>query len=420
MRRILLILSLSLLVTSNVIASTQVFYGYHTGGFGNTEYDIYLGEATGCCASNYVLTNGSYANLKVFVTVAPGGVASKQYSVRINGTNSSLTCTITGAATSCSDTTHSASITSGDLVNLRTDPSGSPSNGDTKFSVEFTPTTSGTNIGGVFIISSPNNSTTSCSSIFSRKNWTTTCPGSMPVPMSISGTITSLKILQASNSGTGGSGKKFVYNLVKNGTVQDGTGGTVDTTITILDANNTSTGSFSLAFVPGDLIYLQAVPTSTPASGGTQTYAYTYTSSTSQLCFASDTTVSGSTQYSLFFGAPDISSWNGTEANRQFIGSVTTKTYTGLYLWISGLPGAGKTYTLDMRNGSASPSGTPSVTITNASQSSNANGTFTLANGDLWDIRSVPSGSPSAGFINGCLAEQDNSSHLLPVMGVGK
>jgi hypothetical protein len=59
---------------------------------------------------------------------AGGGSTSYTFTVRIDGADTGITCTATGAATSCSDTSNSASVTAGQLISILADPSATQPN----------------------------------------------------------------------------------------------------------------------------------------------------------------------------------------------------------------------------------------------------------------------------------------------------
>jgi hypothetical protein len=63
-------------------------------------------------------------SLRVKVSVAPAGVTSWAVTLRDDGVDTALTCTITGAATTCADTTNAPSIGAGSLMTLKIVPAG--------------------------------------------------------------------------------------------------------------------------------------------------------------------------------------------------------------------------------------------------------------------------------------------------------
>ena len=67
---------------------------------------------------------GTLSELRVRLSAAAGGAGSSYaFTVRKNGVDTSVTCTIAVAATSCSDTTNSVSFSAGDLISVLADPS---------------------------------------------------------------------------------------------------------------------------------------------------------------------------------------------------------------------------------------------------------------------------------------------------------
>ncbi|HWR89693.1 MAG TPA: hypothetical protein VN260_05505 [Dissulfurispiraceae bacterium] len=65
------------------------------------------------------------SNLYVIVSAAPGGAVTRTFALRTSnsfaaaGTDTALTCTITGAATSCTST-NTVALSAGTLVDFRT------------------------------------------------------------------------------------------------------------------------------------------------------------------------------------------------------------------------------------------------------------------------------------------------------------
>jgi hypothetical protein len=69
-------------------------------------------------------TGGTLSQLRVRLSAAAGAAGSSYtFNVRKTGVNTGVTCTISAAATSCSDTTNSASFSAGDLITIAAVPS---------------------------------------------------------------------------------------------------------------------------------------------------------------------------------------------------------------------------------------------------------------------------------------------------------
>ena len=74
-----------------------------------------------------IAASGSMKSLYIQTSAAPGAAKSYAFTVRKNGADTALTCTISGAsATTCNDTTHTISVAAGDLLVLAAVPTGTP------------------------------------------------------------------------------------------------------------------------------------------------------------------------------------------------------------------------------------------------------------------------------------------------------
>jgi len=88
---------------------------------------------------NIIPASGTLKNFFVFIEAAPGGATSWTFSARRNGANTTLTCTISGAATSCSDMTHSAAFVPGDLISVQIISSGVPAAARMQWTAQYAP-----------------------------------------------------------------------------------------------------------------------------------------------------------------------------------------------------------------------------------------------------------------------------------------
>lgn len=72
-----------------------------------------------------MMISGEMSYLYVRLNNSPGGTNSYTFTIRKNGLDSTLTCTILGSATSCSDTdpAHSVTFDAGDLISVKAVPS---------------------------------------------------------------------------------------------------------------------------------------------------------------------------------------------------------------------------------------------------------------------------------------------------------
>lgn len=83
-------------------------------------------SATEATVQGVVGAPGNISNLTANVSVAPGTGNSIAVTFRQNGADTALTCTISAAAKSCSDTTHSFAVALNDLIDIRAVATGTP------------------------------------------------------------------------------------------------------------------------------------------------------------------------------------------------------------------------------------------------------------------------------------------------------
>ena len=83
--------------------------------------------------------SGTLSNFHVGVD--GGTAAGKNWilTVRKNGANTSVTCTVVGPATTCSDSTHTASFNAGEDLSISIVASGGPGSKPMSWSAKYTP-----------------------------------------------------------------------------------------------------------------------------------------------------------------------------------------------------------------------------------------------------------------------------------------
>jgi hypothetical protein len=90
----------------------------------NPDNNEFLGLATHLQSNSestysVALPAGIMSNLMVWVEAAPGAGTTLRVRVRKNGVNTSLTCTITGAATTCTDNSTTVSFNAFDIASVQ-------------------------------------------------------------------------------------------------------------------------------------------------------------------------------------------------------------------------------------------------------------------------------------------------------------
>ncbi len=101
--------------------------GFCSGTVGSaaTDYVFPLGGSAVACSSNTtasvgapVTAPGVLTGLQVKDGTAPGSTLTGVWTVLVNGSATTITCTITGTATTCTDYSHYALVSAGDLVTI--------------------------------------------------------------------------------------------------------------------------------------------------------------------------------------------------------------------------------------------------------------------------------------------------------------
>lgn len=275
-------------------------------------------------------------------------------------------------------------------------PTGTPNvagtTGQWQLSIEFESTTAKESgySGAPFAL---NTTSTVRNGVFAGYSWTTNAGTTTHNVAAAAGDLKEAKIRL---SGSPGSGKSYVFNMYKNGTKQDGTGGTVDTTITIADAATEGTWSGTLSLAAGDTIYWECVPSGTPtlrsAAYGVRFLASTNGESQfSGIDFQSINTVN--VTYSQIQSRDD--DWDTTEGSNDMKGGVNSFTLKKLYVVLTGDPSPGE-YVFTLRRNNTSPGGTVTATVTSGNTTANdTSNSLVIADGDTFTIQADPNSSPT-------------------------
>jgi len=201
---------------------------------------------------------GTIKSMYVYVTAAPGSGKNVKFTLRRNGVNTNLTCTIAGADTTGNDTTHSVAVTAGDKFTIEIDPTATL---DTwmlcAIGLVFVPTAS-TNASIITgLIDDPHVITT---------EYTVLNPSYTGTPLFTSSEAARKQVVNACTLGNlrialeqaPGAGNSYTFTLRKNG---------ADTDLTVTIANADTTGAdttHTVSFSDGDFVCLQCEPSSIP------------------------------------------------------------------------------------------------------------------------------------------------------------
>lgn len=204
---------------------------------------------------------------------------------------------------------------------------------------------------------------------------------------SVPGSVTHLALYDLSNPAAGGSWTAYV---MKNGVRQDGSGGTVNTAVTLMDSDSSrrTVGTFSLPVVPGDICDILLIRNTTTVVFGQSAVGcgVGFTPTTTgwfMLTGGDNSTVqgAGATRYSWV-------GLNGTESEE--MGSVPIGPVgiiaRGLYVVRGSLPsgsgpGSGQSYTQTLLQGTAQPyaAGSPTAVTLSLTDSTSTGSVTGLA-----------------------------------------
>ncbi len=360
---------------------------------------------------NYWLVDGTFSNLIVTLNNAPGVGKSWAFTVRKNGSDTSVTCTISDAATTARDTTHSFSVAPGDRLALKWVPTGTPtapsSTGMTS-AIEFDGTTANQS-GHAWCPQLLQSTVGRKQGVFASlgASWPTGSADQVQNIVAAAGTIDAI----GGNlcSGAPGVPDSISIVLVINGTKQDGIGGTTDTTLTFGSADTLKTKTFTAITVsPGDRINYEVTVMSTFGNRcGMACRFIATTNGQSNFAGTSSNLDNAGTRYLPVAGGHYV--WNATEASVAVSAGVTSFTLSGLQIVLQTQPGAAKTWTIDFRRNASSPG--PSVAITGTPSpivGSDTVNSAAITDGDTIDLRAVPTSTPAVGFMAWAMIQRDS------------
>lgn len=258
--------------------------------------------------------DGAFKNASIELLLAPGTGKSFTFTLVKNGTDTALTITIAGAATTGQDITSTVNVVAGDLLYWRCTPGATLSTtSQQRFSVEFDATNDYES--GYASLEGINTTQTWRGSVFSAGQWNTSNIGIGA--MEVVGAAGNLTELYYNLAVAPGSTDSYEFALYINGTKQDGAGATTDTRVTITGSATTGSWTGSIALTPGDWVILQSIPTGGPVST-TVGYASKFVATTdgeSQFCAV--TFFNLPTSGGPYFSAPHWNSltWSATETD---------------------------------------------------------------------------------------------------------
>ena len=235
--------------TNNLSAGTKYGLIYGAGPWG-----------AALITRQLVTAPGQVSDLRVVLDVAPGAGASYAFTLEVNGAPTALTCSISGADTVGSDTTHSVALSQWDEIRLRAVSTGAVANTRTRYSCIFKGTNGKESIlpGGVATLSGAG---LRYNNLAGGAGWDSVA-GSRRQGFPADGIIKDLlvRMLPVVEGWPcyPENGKSYTFTLMVNG---------VATALTCTISNLECTGSdttHSVVVSPGDIVVIRCTPSNTP------------------------------------------------------------------------------------------------------------------------------------------------------------
>lgn len=232
---------------------TNLYSSFVSGG---AILDVTSGDHKG-----YITTPGKISDLYAKMNSAPGALLSVSYTVRKNGVDTSLSCTISGVGTTASDTdpSHAITIAAGDYIDLHCVQSATVASGKYGFAaVSWTPDNAGEQVYCFPPTSAPSTSLVSYAPLTNPVPvWgiTTNVPQNQGVfPAG------SLKLFRVVLESAPGANKSWRLQVIVNGNPSG-----PDVTISGSDTVGTDYIN-EAALNAGDIAYIKITPSGSPAS----------------------------------------------------------------------------------------------------------------------------------------------------------
>lgn len=346
--------------------------------------------------------DGTFDNLVIRLKTAPGIGHSVTCTVRLDGVDTALTCTISGASLTARDTTHSFAVLRASLPRLSLKIVGTlgcavVGADGLEVAIEFEGDTA--NESGWAWAGTQSNIGTNYASLMSGNynGWTVSAGSTVESVLACAGTLESWTVLLHADSIDPGG--EIYFDLYRNGILQDGTGGTVDARITFTNASPLRQAkTIALPNTPGDRYYVRRTNTAlntyatVAAIGGRFIASVDGQSNVCGYAFDEPATTGGGEYHRLVNDNP--SAW-GAYADHSITAGVTAFGLSKFYQRLQGAPTG--TYTTSVAKNGALPSGTPSVVISGAEVAdADLSGSVSFADGDTVGLCCVPLSTPTA------------------------
>lgn len=334
-------------------------------------------------------TAGKYKKLRVELPGAPGD--GKQYVIALykGGVETSLTVTIAGTDTSA-EITVDVSVAQGDLMVMKSTPTGTPTARGPIWYLDFEPTIPDESIHFCYIANEKNSNGTAYHSLVSGNGSEYSAVTNAYTPMPCAGTIKKFFAKVVNAPGVGNTRDFTIYK----------DGGDTPITCQITGAATVASDLVNTQVVAaGNLLSTKLVNASSPTSSK-YGWSFVFLASVEGQfpIFNSGGTplVVDAVRYMNVCGSKWGWNWDDTEANIHQIANVFK--IIAVYVALAAAPGAGKSYQFRLRKNAGN--GNNVLTIADAAVSGNVTDqTDEFASGDKMTMQATPTGTPASVYM---------------------
>ena len=321
---------------------------------------------------------GTVRGLRIHLDIPPGAGSSVTFTIQRNQVATSLTCTVSGTATNCTDTTNSFTVSPGDQLHIEASPTNTPAVGNVHFSVKYeSDTLNHTVLMGRG--TSPNTFEP-----LHGDRFTDITEMSSETLFPTSGTIKGLHVEAAAAPG---GGKSRTFTVRKNG---------VATSLTCTISNNATTcddTTNTVTIAAGDSAVLEYTESGGPAATDYYHGVVFQTDVGGEFILPSSSGQSVNTAATRYYLVSTASN-NATAVEGEKDQLAQAMTIKAIYAEIDVTPGAGNSYQFTLRRNGADTAVT--CTISDSSTTCNASVNVSIRNDDLLSLELTPTSSPTA------------------------
>lgn len=387
----------------------QYFFGRRNTTTSGTTYFIIgdVGSNNEDSAKLYMPISGTFSDLRVELSTAPGSGDSRTFTFRKNGAGTSLTTTISNTDTANSDASNTVTVAAGDYITLQQTTAGTPATTDVFYALKFEADTA-TNLSymgtaaGLSTIADRYTNAFGSGTGLSTNNYFGT--------VSEESTIAEFHV---DLDTAPGSGKSWDVSIQKNGTTE------ATSTVTISDSDTTgSVTGLSISVSPGDELNILYSPTGTPSSTNRIRFSTVMSDTQGDAlmygCMA--LTDVFDSEYMSFFQSVNIPS--STESGLLMYNGLDSYDVSKLSVKLDTAPGVGNSRTFTFRKNGSNTSLAVTISGTDTSGVDTTN-TVSMASGDSISLLHTESGTPTdSGRIGYCVMSVGNE--VAPTGGLPK